>query len=213
MKNSVANGVTNFDPLIRDDVRMVVEAANPQSKTEGHISRVAITNSREDLTSTRTLSPELTSPKILDSSDRKKSITKINIGAGLPVQHARSKSDIEDKLAAVQISDISNDQKSPKNFDSPTSPENVTTASTRSKTRTVVSSSNDVERVETSLSMHSLVDKKNSNSSSLTTTTTASASTSKTSSGSYHHLHHLSEVKIIFCCNIFRWINCQVVVN
>ena len=56
--------------IFRDEVRMVVETPNP-AKTSGHVSRVAITNSREDLTSARALSPELPSPRNLDTSYRK----------------------------------------------------------------------------------------------------------------------------------------------
>jgi hypothetical protein len=207
---------------------MVVETPNP-AKTSGHVSRVAITNSREDLTSARALSPELPSPRNLDTSYRKKSVTKINIGPGIlsdaSAQHSRSKSDADERTSVHKsttlhedvtktttlYSDVTNERKSTlklnevvTNKASTSVPTDVSSIdnnnvipSTKSKSRTI-SSSSDHSKIEPSLSIHSLVDKRGSNSSS---TTTTSANVSKASSvalsGSYHHLHHLSEVKLI----------------
>ena len=61
------------------------------TKIKGHVSRVAITNSREDLSSsqhTEYINPSVVQqlqPESNDVVDRKKSVTKINIGTTLPV--------------------------------------------------------------------------------------------------------------------------------
>ena len=203
---------------------MVVETPNP-AKAAGHISRVAITNSREDLTCAQALAPEVSSPKNLDSSYRKKSVTKINIGAGfgmapdaISVGHFHSKSDAYDEKSMPPPNNVTKAATSPQSIvtserktsqatasDAPIV-DNNNVLSTKSKNRTL-SSSSDHSKLESSMSMHSLVDKRSSNSSSTTTATTASANVSKASSvtmsGSYHHLHHLSEVKSPLPFNMF----------
>ena len=175
---------------------MVVEAS-VTARSTGHVSRVAITNSREDLTSTRTTSPE--GPKNV-SSVHKKSVTKINIGSGLvadavvpPIvenvsELSRSKSiDVQRQKTA--------DVKRPTQIESDeVSCVDNNNVITKTKGHTVSSlRGSGVSPQPEVVNPHTLVDKRNSNGSS-TTTTSVSKTSSANLSGSYHHLHHLSEV-------------------
>jgi hypothetical protein len=180
---------------------MVVEAS-VTARSTGHVSRVAITNSREDLTSTRTTSPEVFSQKN-PSSVQKKSVTKINIGSGLVADavvpsvvdnvavHSRSKSvDAQKQKPADVKKPTQNDSDELSSIDN----NNVIT---KPKGRSVSSNSGrgmlqPSPQPEPVIPQHALVDKRNSNGSS--TTTSVSKTSSANLSGSYHHLHHLSEV-------------------
>ena len=74
----------NLDEEQSEDISSTV-SGNNSSKIKGHVSRVAITNSREDLSSqhleyiSQNTSPNSRS-QVDESADRKKSVTKINIG-------------------------------------------------------------------------------------------------------------------------------------
>jgi hypothetical protein len=179
---------------------MVVEPA----RSTGHVSRVAITNSREDLTSARSRSPDVPIPKNVSSGlqNQKKSVTKINIGAGLAPDALIAEVDKHSRSDSVEL------QRPPSNIDDsqptnkPESSQQIVSKNvennnviTKSKGRSVSTSSGGVEYEPAnplSGSLHALVDKRNSTSSS--TTTSVSKTSSANLSGSYHHLHHLSQV-------------------
>ena len=188
---------------------MIVESSN--GRATGHVSRVAITNSREDLTSvSRTLSPDLPSPKIVGSVLHKKSVTKINIGSGFTpdppaeIEHSRSTSvdaqgplpkDIPEPepehVQPVKPVDNNNVIQKTQQYQQP--------QQTKARSISTSSSGGQVDPVNLSgghgnlSSGHALVDKRHSNSSS--TTTSLSKTSSANLSGSYHHLHHLSQVR------------------
>jgi len=179
---------------------MVVEPA----RSAGHVSRVAITNSREDLTSpsARSRSPDLPIPKNISSGLHKKSVTKINIGAGLAPDTLVPESDEQSRSESAEP------QRPPSNNDDvqqaykPESSQHLANKNvennnviTKSKGRSVSTSSGGVDHepaIPLSGSQHALVDKRNSTSSS--TTTSISKTSSANLSGSYHHLHRLSQV-------------------
>ena len=188
---------------------MVVEPA----RSTGHVSRVAITNSREDLTSpsARSRSPDLPIPKNLSSGLHKKSVTKINIGAGLGPdalvaevdEHSRSES-VGNQRPPSNNDDVQQQTHKPETSQHHLANKSVENNNviTKSKGRSVSTSSGGVDYEPANPlggSQHALVDKRNSTSSS--TTTSVSKTSSANLSGSYHHLHHLSQV-IIFLITI-----------